>query len=51
MKQKRGAKAKLTNGRACIFMLEGEQKSYIDALAAGVGVAMLPLLQEHKVDS
>lgn len=35
MKLKRGARVQLTNSRACIFVLEGEQKSYIDALAEG----------------
>jgi len=54
MKQKRGAKAKLTNGRACIFMLEGEQKSYIDALAAGRKVSQSTIVRDmitHYADT
>lgn len=46
MKQTRGVKTKLTNGRACIFMLEGEQKSYIDALAASRKVSQSTVVRD-----
>lgn len=46
MQNKRGVKQKLSNGRACIFIIEGEQKSYIDALAARRKVSQSTVLRD-----
>jgi len=54
MKLKRGAKVTLINSRACIFVLEGEQKSYIDALAAGRKVSQSTVVRDmitHYADT
>jgi len=54
MKQTRGARKQLTNSRACIFVLEGEQKSYIDALAAGRKVSQSTVVRDmitHYADT
>lgn len=54
MKQTRGARKQLTNSRACIFVLEGEQKSYIDALAASRKVSQSTVVRDmitHYADT
>lgn len=45
MKLKRGARIKLINSRTCIFVLEGEQKSYIDALASAENKSQSEILR------
>lgn len=46
MNKTRGATKKLTNPRVCIFNLEGEMKSYIDALAASRNVSQSTVLRD-----
>lgn len=46
MKTKSGPQPKLINSRTCIFVLEGEMKSYIDALAASRKVSQSTVVRD-----